>query len=114
MAEKGSISAEDRKWKAEEIYKEILDLIKGRKNSRAIHRKHALSTGQEKLIALSSVLATEQGPEIVASCVHECLHARATPAQIMQVVDQAILMAEIPACVYRTVVREAIEDFRRR
>jgi hypothetical protein len=43
--------------------------------------------------------------------VNDCLEAQATPREVAQVLEQAILMAEIPAFAYRSTVREAIDAF---
>jgi len=43
--------------------------------------------------------------------VIECLEAGATREEAMEVLRQAILMAEIPAETYTRVVREAIDSF---
>lgn len=89
-------------------------MLAGRKDVSAIRREGALSPKLEKLIALSSVLATQQGHDTVTTSVNECLEAQATPREIVQVLEQTILMAEIPAFAYRSVVREAIDAFQNR
>ena len=109
MAEKDNKLTEDRERKCEEICQEILGVLEGRKDVRAIRRDGALSPRLEKLIALSSVLATRQGHDIVTTSVNECLEAQATPREIVQVLEQTIRMAEVPALAYRSAVRQAID-----
>lgn len=95
----------------EEICEEIREVLDGTKDVRALRRKGALSPKLEKLVALGSVIASQRERDVVASCVIECLEAGATREEAMEVLRQAILMAEIPAETYTRVVREAIDSF---
>jgi alkylhydroperoxidase/carboxymuconolactone decarboxylase family protein YurZ len=95
----------------EEITKEILGILKERSKAKAIDKAPNLPPKLRELVALSSVLATQQERDKVTACVQACLKSGATPQEVMQVVNQVILMAEIPASFYRSVVTEAIKTF---
>ena len=114
ITETDSGSVEGGGRRGEEICQEIRDVLEGRKDVNAIHTPGVLSPKLEKLVALSSVLATQQDSDVVTTAVNACLEAEATPREIMHVLDQAILMAEIPALAYRAAVRKAIDAFHTR
>ena len=99
------------KQKYTEIYAEIREIINGTGSIDALKRQGALSPKLRKLITLGSVIATKRGRDTVVSCVDDCLKAGASREEIMEVLRLAILMAEVPAEVYDTTVREAIDGF---
>ena len=107
-------SARDREQRGEEICRKIRDVLEGKEKIEAIRRPGALSPKLERLAALASVLATQQDLHLVTTAVNACLEVQATPREIMQVLEQTILMAEIPALAYRAAVRKAVEAFQRR
>jgi len=114
MVEKNKGSSQDVDRTREEICQEISDVLEGRKDVAALRQDGTLPPRLEKLIALSSVLTTQQGPDAVASCVTGCLELGATPQEIMQVLQKVVLMAEIPVETYTKMVRQAIEAFESR
>lgn len=101
--------AQDSEQRAEEICRKIRDVLEGKEDVEAIHTPGALPPKLEGLTALASVLATQKDFDIVTIAVKACLETKATPTEIMQVLEQTILMAEIPVPGYRAVVRKAID-----
>ena len=73
-------------------------------------QKNVLPERLKNLIALGAALANQQS-QIVATCVEDCLKTGATKANIMQVLQLAILMAEIPVQRYTEIVQDAIQSF---
>jgi len=67
-----------------------------------------------ELIAIGSAITTKRGCDTVVSCVADCLKAGASREQILEVLRLAILMAEVPAETYDTIVRKAIGRFESR
>ena len=63
------------------------------------------------LIGLGAALAGQRDHEFVETCVIECLRVGATRNEIMEVLRQAILMAEIPAETHTRIVRDSVEAF---
>ena len=99
------------KQKIDEIYEEIREVLEGKKDVSALRREGSLSPKLEKLIALGSVVANQRDRGVVVPCVIECLKTGATREEIMDVLRQAILMAEIAAKFYSEIVEKAIDDF---
>ena len=113
MAENPNDSPDELKQKYAEIYAEILKIINGRRSVDECEDKGALSSELRNLIALASAIATQRDRDTVVSCVADCLKTGASREQIMEVLRLAILMAEVPAETYDTIVREAIDNFER-
>jgi len=113
MAENPNDSSDELKQKHAEIYAEILKIINGRRSVDEFEDKGALSSELRSLIALASAIATQRDRDTVVSCVADCLKTGASREQIMEVLRLAILMAEVPAETYDTIVREAIDNFDR-
>jgi alkylhydroperoxidase/carboxymuconolactone decarboxylase family protein YurZ len=101
----------EKKQKIDEICEQIREVLEGTKDVSALRREGSLSPKLEKLIALGSVIANKRDRDVVVSCVIECLKTGATREEIMDVLRQVILMAEVPAETYDTIVREAIDGF---
>jgi len=102
------------KQKNAEIYAEICEIIDGRRSVDELKGTGTLSPKLRELIALGSTIATKRGRNTVVSCVADCLKAEASREQILEVLRLAILMAEVPAETYDTIVREAIGRFESR
>jgi alkylhydroperoxidase/carboxymuconolactone decarboxylase family protein YurZ len=111
MLENTNYVPNEEKQKIDEICEEIREVLEGKKDVSALRREGSLSPKLEKLIALGSVIASRRDPDVVVPCVIECLKTGATREEIMDVLRQAILMAEVPVKVYSEIVREAIDDF---
>ena len=109
IVENGNGPARGSEQRHEEICRKIQDVLQGKEDTDAIHTPGALPPKLERLIALASALATQQDFDIVTIAVNACLEARATPGEIIHVLEQTILMAEIPALAYRAVVRKAVD-----
>lgn len=101
----------EEKQKIDEICEQIREVLEGTKDVGALRREGSLSPKLEKLIALGSVITNQRDRDVVVSCVIECLKTGATREEIMDVLRQAILMAEVQAETYDTIVREAIDGF---
>jgi len=102
---------ENSKENAEEIYNEIIRMIRSENTDEFLGQKNVLPERLRNLIALGSVLANQQSQD-VATCVEDCLKAEATKANIMQVLQLAILIAEIPVQKYTEIVQDAIQSFK--
>jgi len=111
MVENPNDSPDKLKQKYAEIYAEIREIINGTRSVEELKGEDALSPKLRKLIALGSAIATKRGCDTVVSCVTDCLKAGASREEIMEVLRLAILMAEVPAVVYDTIVRKAIDGF---
>jgi AhpD family alkylhydroperoxidase len=111
MVENSNDSPDDLKQKYTEIYAEICEIIDGTRSIGEIKGTGALSPKVRELIALGSAIATQRGRYTVVSCVHDCLKAEVSREQIFEVLRLAILMAEVPAETYDTIVREALDSF---
>jgi len=114
MVENSSNFPDNLKQKYTEIYAEIREIIDGTKNIDELKSTGALSPKLRELVALGSVIATKRGRDTVVSCVADCLKAGASREQILEVLRLAILMAEVPAETYDTIVRKAIGRFESR
>ena len=101
---------ENSKENAEEICKEIVNLLRPKNTDAFLSQKNVLPKRLKNLIALGAILANQQS-QSVASCVEDCLKTGATKANIMQVLQLAILMAEIPVQRYNEIVQDAIRSF---
>jgi len=112
MVENSNNSSDNLKKKYTEIYAEIREIIDGTKSIDELKGTGALSPKLRELIALGSAIATKRGRDTVVSCVADCLKAGASREQILEVLRLAILMAEVPAETYDTIVREAIDSFK--
>ena len=95
----------------EEICEKIREGLDGTKDVGALRSKGALLPKLEKLVALGSLLAGQRERDVITSCVIECLKAGATREEALEVLRQAIMMAEISAETYTRVVHEAINSF---
>jgi alkylhydroperoxidase/carboxymuconolactone decarboxylase family protein YurZ len=104
---------DEEKHKIDEISLEIQKLLKSTKEPATLSRKETLSPKLKELITLGSAIATNQ-ERLVEPCMSECLRLGATREQIEEVLNMAILMSEVPAEAYDTIVREAIDDFKDR
>jgi len=100
------------KQKYAEIYTEIREIIDGTRGVNKFKGKSVLSPKLRELIVLGSAIATERGRDIVVSCIADCLKAGASREQILEVLRLAILMAEVPAATYDTIVREAVDGLK--
>ena len=100
---------DESKEKVEEIYDEIIRMLRSENNNAFLGKKNVLPERLRNLIALGSALANQQS-QSVASCVEDCLKTGATKANIMQVLQLAILMAEIPAEAYTGIVKDAVKN----
>jgi len=109
MLENTNYVPNEEKQKIDEICEEIREVLEGKKDVSALRRQGSLSPKLEKLIALGSVIASKRDRDAVVPCVIECLKTGATREEIMDVLRQAILMAEIPAETYTRIVRDAID-----
>jgi len=112
MIEKSNNSSDSLKQKYKEVYAEIREIIDGTKTVNELKGTGVLSLKLRGLIALGSAIATKRGRDTVVSCVADCLKAGAGREQILEVLRLAILMAEVPAETYDTIVREAIDSFK--
>ena len=101
---------DDSKENAEEIYNEIIRMLRPENKDAFLGQKNVLPERLKNLIALGSLLANQQS-QSVANCVEDCLKTRATKGQIMQVLQLAILIAEIPVQRYTEIVQDAIQSF---
>ena len=108
MVENLNDSPDKLKQKYAEIYAEIREIINGTKSLDELKGKGSLSPKLRKLIAMASAIATKRGRDTVVSCVADCLKAGASREQILEVLRLAILMAEIPAEIYDTIVRSSL------
>ena len=111
MAENFNNAPDSLKRKYTEVYAEICEIIDGTKSFDKLKDTGALSPRLRELIALSSAIGTECGRETVVSCVANCLKAGASREQILEVLHLAVLIAEVPAETYGTIVHEAIDSF---
>ena len=102
---------DENKQKAEEICSEMRELNDGLKSSDEFAKEGMLALRLKNLIALGAAIAGQRDHEFVGSCVVECLKAGATRDEIMEVLRQAILMAEVNAGIYTGIVRKAIDAF---
>ena len=98
------------KENAEEIYKEIINLLRPENANAFLSQKNVLPERLKNLIALGAILANQQN-QSVATCVENCLKTGATQEQIMQVLRLAILIAEISAKKYTEIVQDTIRSF---
>ena len=101
---------DDSKENAEEIYNKIIRMLRSENKEAFLGQKNVLPERLKNMIALGSLLANQQS-QSVASCVEDCLKTGATKANIMQVLQLAILMAEIPVQRYTEIVQDAIQSF---
>lgn len=101
---------ENSKENAEEIYNEIIRMLLSENTDAFLGQKNVLPEMLRNLIALGSVLANQQSQDI-ATCVEDCLKTGATQEQIMQVLQLAVLIAEIPAQKYTKIVQAAFQSF---
>lgn len=111
MTESGSDVPNEDQQRVEEIHSEIRELQEGTKRPDAFAKGGTLSPKLKGLIGLGAAVAGQRDHEFVETCVIECLRAGATRDEIMEVLRQAILMAEIPAETYTRIVRDAIDAF---
>ena len=111
MLENANEIPDEDKQKAEEIYSEIRELQEGTKSPNAFAKEGTLAPRLKNLITLGSAIASQRERDVVASCVIDCLEAGAIREEVMEVLRQAILMAEIPAETYTKIVREAVDAF---
>ena len=111
MLENTNDFSDQEKRQIDKICEQIHEVLDGTKDVSALHREGSLSPKLEKLIALGSVIASKRDRDVVVPCVIECLKTGATREEIMDVLRQAILMAEVPVKAYSEIVREAIDDF---
>lgn len=101
---------ENSKENAEEIYNEIIMMLRSENTDVFLGQKNVLPERLRNLIALGSVLANQQSQD-VATCVKDCLKTGATQEQIMQVLQLAVLIAEIPVQKYTEIVQAAFQSF---
>ena len=95
----------------EEIMSEIIKLMNGEKDAVSVLGRGALSVKLKNLIALGAAIASQREPEVISVCVKNCLKSGATSQNIREVLQKAILMAEVPIEVYTKTVKDAIDDF---
>ena len=101
---------DDSKEKVEAIYNEIIRMLDTENNEKILFKKNVLSVKLKNLIALGSALASQQSQNVVF-CVKESMETGATQKEIMEVLQVAILMAEIPAEAYTEIVKDAVKAF---
>jgi len=85
-------------------------MLQSENNNAFLGKKNVLPEMLRNLIALGAALANQQSQD-VAICVEYCLKTGATKANIIQVLQLAILMAEIPVQRYTEIVQDAIQSF---
>jgi alkylhydroperoxidase/carboxymuconolactone decarboxylase family protein YurZ len=95
---------------ADEIYNEIIRMLYAGDKNVHFAKNSVLSNKLKNMIALGSLLATQQSYKI-ASCIEDCLKAGATKEQIMYVLQLTILIAEIPVHKYTEILKNAIQSF---
>lgn len=111
MTENVSDVLDEDQQRVEEIHSEIRKLQEGTKSPDAFTKGSKLASELKGLIGLGAAVASQRDYEFVGTCVIECLRAGATRDEIMEVLRQAILMAEIPAETYTRIVRDAVDAF---
>lgn len=94
----------------EDITQEIIEMMRTGRGKKRYHYNNLISDKLKNLIVFGTMLANEQKDNVVNS-VHDCLKTGATREQILQVLNTAILIAEIPAKEYNELVVGAIESF---
>jgi len=62
-----------RKVEEEEIFAEIMQLMKGEKEPLTFQNKGALPAKLKNLIALGAAIAYQREPEVITTCVQNCL-----------------------------------------
>ena len=112
MLENSNNFSDSLQRKCTDIYAEIHEIINGTRSIDELKSTGALSPKLKELVALGSAIATKRGRDTVVSCVADCLKAGASREQILEVLRLAILMAEVPAETYDTIIREAIDSFK--
>lgn len=100
-----------RKVEEEEIFAEIMQLMKGEKEPFAFQNKSALPAKLKNLVALGSAIASQRKPKVIRACVKNCLKTEATKQNIREVLQKAILMAEVPVEIYANLVNNMIEEY---
>ena len=111
MTENTSHFPNEDQQRVEEIHSEIRELHEGTKSPEAFAKGGMLAPKLRGLIGLGAAMAGQRDREFVETCVIECLRAGATRDEIMEVLRQAMLMAEIPAETYTRIVRDAVDAF---
>lgn len=111
MTENASDVPNEDQQRVEEIHSEIRELQEGTKSPDAFAKGGTLAPKLKRLIGLGAAVAGQRDHEFVETCVIECLRAGATRDEIMEVLRQAILMAEIPAETYTRIVCDAVDAF---
>ena len=101
---------ENSKENAEEIYNEIIRMLRSENKDAFLGQKNVLPERLKNLIALGSALVSQQSQNVVF-CVKESMKTGATQKEIMEVLRVAILMAEIPAEAYTEIVKNAVKAF---
>lgn len=95
---------------ADEIYNEIIRMLRIENRGVRFVKKSVLSEKLKNMITLGSILENQQSDQVV-NCVEDCLKTGVTKEQIMQILQLAILIAEIPAQKYTEILQDAIQSF---
>ena len=85
-------------------------MLDSENNEKILSKKSVLLAKLKNLIALGSVLASQQSQNVIF-CVKKSIKTGVTQKEIMEVLRVAILMVEIPAEAYTKIVKDAVKAF---
>ena len=102
----------DRDIESQEIASKVMRLMRGEESISSSQKNAALPSKSKNLIALGAAIAHQQEPKVVEECINNCLKSGASTQNIKDVLQQAILMAEIPIVIYTNIVNNAIKKYK--
>lgn len=102
----------ERNQELDEIISKIIELMKGEESTFSLQDKVALPVKSKNLIALGAAIAHQHESKVIEACVNKCLKSGASSQNIKDVLQQAILMAEVPIEIYTNLVNKAIKKYK--
>ena len=99
----------NRNQELQEIISRIMRLMQGEESISSLQDKATLPLKSKNLITLGAAIACQQELKMIETCVNNCLKSGASIQNIKDVLQQAILMAEVPIDIYTNLINQAIE-----
>lgn len=111
MADERNNSKDRKKQNEEEIFFEIIQIIKGEKDITFLQDKGALPAKIKNLITLGVTITQQKEQQVIEAYVINSLDSGATRQDIEDILQKAILIAELPVNKYTNIVNDAIDQY---
>lgn len=111
MADERNNSKDRKKQNEEEIFFEIIQIIKGEKDITFLQDKGTLPAKIKNLITLGVTITQQKEQQVIEAYVINSLDSGATRQDIEDILQKAILIAELPVNKYTNIVNDAIDQY---